>query len=219
MLAGFLMCIFLPALAHAQGGVLQYGPVNTGHPAMWFGNGAIGDGGSPQGGPVGALGLTGVGVTNSAAQGICTNSGPVTAAYAQLCLGFNNGVPQITLGGYPTPAALQFLVNGTIYTIPGANCTGCGSMSAQNSSSVSISGGNIAGVNLSGVTDTGGTFNSPIISGATITSPTISNPSLTSTLTNTSTTAALIPAYGFLHINVNGTDMRIPMFSPTQAGG
>ncbi len=42
---------------------------------------------------------------------------------------------------------------------------------------------------------------------------------LSSSVTPTSTTAALIPAYGFMHINVNGTEMRIPLFSPTQAGG
>jgi hypothetical protein len=184
-LAGFLLCIFcalVPSVVFAQGGVMQYGPVNTGHPAMWYGNGAIGDGGSPQGGPVGALGLTGIGVTNSTPQAVCATSGPITTSYAQLCLGFNNGTPQITLGGYPQPTSLQFLINGNTYTIPSNLCSACGTMAAQNANNVSISGGSISNVALSGLT-------SAVFNGATLTNTVLSNTDLTLTTAGQTLTA------------------------------
>jgi hypothetical protein len=41
---------------------------------------------------------------------------------------------------------------------------------------------------------------------------------ISSAVTATGATAAAVPAYGFLHINVNGTECRVPLFSATQAG-
>jgi hypothetical protein len=66
--------------ASAQTPVKQSGTVTPGHVPMWTTNGVIQDGGTAaQGFP------TSFGVTASG-PGICQNSGPITAAYNQICL-------------------------------------------------------------------------------------------------------------------------------------
>ncbi len=66
----------------AQGDPInQSGRVTPGHPMMWITNNVAGDGGTAAQGL-----LTGLGVTASGPS-ICANSGPVTSAYNQICLG------------------------------------------------------------------------------------------------------------------------------------
>lgn len=99
----------------AEAQVIQNGPVTPGHVAQWITNNVVGDGGASTAGNLNSLGITATGTP------FCINSGPINAAYEQLCLGLTaGGVGTIYMngfGGAPT-ASLQFNVNGTNYTFP-----------------------------------------------------------------------------------------------------
>lgn len=69
------------ALAQQGDPINQSGLVTPGHPIMWITNNVAGDGGTAAQGL-----LTGLGVTASGPS-ICANSGPVTGAYNQICMG------------------------------------------------------------------------------------------------------------------------------------
>lgn len=128
--------------AHAQGGVLWYGAGTPGHVASVLASGAITDGGTATNGLLSAVGVTAPG------QGICQNSGPITEAFSEICLGFTGITPTIFASG---DTSLILNINGTTFTLPGSgSCLGCGTMAGQNAVSVAITGGTIAGANVTG---------------------------------------------------------------------
>lgn len=109
----FLSALFLIGsltLAYAQGGtVTQSGYVTPGHAAMWITNGVIGDGGTAASGNLTSLGVTASG------PGICQDSGPISGAYNQICLGITQtGGGQISVNNYNGGSGgLTFSLNGT----------------------------------------------------------------------------------------------------------
>lgn len=103
-----LACFAAAPAAQAQ--VRQSGTVSPGHVAQWTTSGIIQDGGTSLSGSLTTLGITANGGTP-----FCINSGPITAAYEQLCLGIGGtGAGTISLGsfgGAPTPG-LSIAING-----------------------------------------------------------------------------------------------------------
>ena len=129
-----LLCVLLPRLVLAQGAILQSGPVTAGHPAAWFANGVLGDAGPATNGLLSQLG-----VTQSGTCGIGLNSGPVTSAYVEVCLGFGAGQAQLSVtplaGNGATPLNIidpaGVLVNGAIVgTVNNYNLTEPGSVAS-----------------------------------------------------------------------------------------
>lgn len=113
VLAAFLL---LAGPAFAQS-VQQSGTVTAKHVAAWVTSGVIGDGGSSASSPI-----TSIGVTNNGGSGICVNSAlPTSPGYQALCLGSNTtGPATISLQNFGTATAqnLQFVINGTVVTLP-----------------------------------------------------------------------------------------------------
>ena len=110
--------LFLAGLSDIQAqSVLQSGTVVPNHATIWNSNGVVQDGGTASDSPLSTLG-----VTNATTAGICVSSGRSTATgRQQLCLGAPLNAPaQITLQNYGTATAqnLQFVINGTVVTIP-----------------------------------------------------------------------------------------------------
>lgn len=116
-----LAVMLAPLSAYGQS-VQQSGTVVPKHAAAWTTNGVIQDAGTASN-----PNITTFGVVNNGGQGICVDTGLTTAAgYQQLCLSASlNGAAVISLQNYgtATPQNLEFLINGTIITIP----TGAGS--------------------------------------------------------------------------------------------
>lgn len=114
--------------AGAQTSVRQTGNITPGHAAAWTTTGVIQDAGTAASGKFSSLGVT------AAGPGFCQNSGPITAAYYQLCLGVTSGgVNTISVAGFGGAgnASLQFNINGTTYPFtPG---TGSGNMTGPTS--------------------------------------------------------------------------------------
>lgn len=109
MISKYIVAAALFVAVHpAAAQVRQAGNVTPGHAAMWTTTGVIQDGGTPAKGN-----LTGVGVTASG-PGICQNSGPVTGAYNQFCLGVTqNGGANISLYNYAgATGGFTFTLNG-----------------------------------------------------------------------------------------------------------
>ena len=106
----------------AQAQVLQSGTVTAGHAAMWAGNGLIKDAGTAANGFI-----TSLGIVNNGGPGICTQSAATTSAgYNQLCLSASTSAAAvISLQNYGTATAqgLNFNINGTTYSFPGALST------------------------------------------------------------------------------------------------
>jgi len=101
--------------------IRQSGSITPGHAVRWITNGVIGDAGTASSGL-----LTTLGVTANGPGAICVNSGPITSAYNQLCLGATtNGGSRISsyaYGGATTPG-ITFDINGTLQsflTVQGA---------------------------------------------------------------------------------------------------
>lgn len=110
--------LFLAGLSDIQAqSVLQSGTVVPNHNTIWNSNGVVMDGGTASDSPLSTLG-----VTNATTAGFCISSGRSSAAgRQQLCFGAPlNGPAQITLQNYGTATAqnLQFVINGTVITIP-----------------------------------------------------------------------------------------------------
>ena len=102
-----LLVVFLfPWAASAQ--VQQSGTVTPGHATMWTTNGVIQDGGASSAGNITSLGVTGTGTP------FCVNSGAVTGAYQQLCLGISSSSASIILQNYggASTAPLNFIIDG-----------------------------------------------------------------------------------------------------------
>ncbi len=98
--------------AAAQQPVKQSG-TTPGHAVRWIAPGTIADGGTA------AVGfLTSVGVVASG-PAICQNSGPVTAAYNQICLGVTSTGGTVTLNNFNgATGGLSFVVNGVTQLLP-----------------------------------------------------------------------------------------------------
>lgn len=111
-----LLTIFFSSQAFGQS-VQQSGSVSPTHAPYWVTNGIIGDGGTAADSPI-----TTLGITSNTAAGLCVSSGRVTAAgRQQLCLGAPlSGAAVISLQNYGTATAqnLEFIINGTVVTIP-----------------------------------------------------------------------------------------------------
>ncbi len=103
------------SLASAQTTVKQSGQVTPGHVPYWATNGVIADGGTAQNGF-----LTSLGTVGNTVFGQCHNSGPITGAYTQLCIGATSaGGSVITASGFGgASAGLSFNVGGTSYAFP-----------------------------------------------------------------------------------------------------
>lgn len=118
-LAAFLLSVFLPAAALAQGGpVTQSGQVTPGHVPAFVTSNVIGDGGSAVDGSITNLGLVGNGTP------FCINDVDVSAAsgYHQLCIGANalgGGLLSYNAFGGAAVLPFQFNINGTTYVFPG----------------------------------------------------------------------------------------------------
>lgn len=118
MLKKLLVAASLLAIAPAfSQTVQQSGTVTAKHVAAWVTSGVIGDGGSSASSPI-----TSLGVTNNGGSGICVNSAlPTSPGYQALCLGANTtGPATISLQNFGTATAqnLQFVINGTVVTLP-----------------------------------------------------------------------------------------------------
>ena len=120
---GLALLGLLLALPVQAQSVQQSGSVIPGQSTYWISNGIVGNGGNAN-----DSSITSLGVTNNTVPGFCVSSGRSTAAgRQQLCLGAPlNSAAQITLQNYgtATPQNLQFVINGTVVTIP----TGGGSV-------------------------------------------------------------------------------------------
>lgn len=103
----------LGGTAQAQS-VTQSGSVTPGHAARWVTNGVIGDAGTAANGVLTSIGTTGSGPT------ICANSGPITGAYNQICLGTTQtGGGTISLNNYNgATGGLSLTVNGVSQGFP-----------------------------------------------------------------------------------------------------
>ena len=115
LIAGTLAALWSTA-AFAQN--VQYvSPVTRNHIPVWNTNGVIADGGSSADSPISSIGIT-----NNGGAGFCVNSDRITAAgRQQLCFGASTaGAATISLQNYGTATAqnLNFVVNGTIVTLP-----------------------------------------------------------------------------------------------------
>lgn len=111
------------AVFPAQAQVLQSGTVTAGHVMVWAGNGLAKDGGTAANGFI-----TSLGITNNGGPGVCLSSAqPSTAlGYNQLCLSASTSAAAvISLQNYGTATAqnLEFNINGTTYSFPGALST------------------------------------------------------------------------------------------------
>jgi hypothetical protein len=108
-----LLCLSIGS-AHAQS-VRQSGNVTPGHIPVWLTTGVIGDGGTAAVGILTALGVTFSG------NGICQNSGPVSGAYNQICLGTTQsggGTISVTNVGGAT-GGINFQLNGVSQAVAG----------------------------------------------------------------------------------------------------
>lgn len=112
-----LVLLAILAAFPVQAQVLQSGTVTPGHVTVWAGNGLVKDGGTAANGFI-----TSLGVVNNGGPGICTQSAASTSAgYNQLCLSASTSAAAvISLQNYGTASAqnLQFVVNGTVITLP-----------------------------------------------------------------------------------------------------
>ena len=167
----FLAALLFAAPAFAQQSLLQSGPTTAGHMPMYLSNGSynpiVTDSGQAGGGAPG-VGLSELNITARCTFGIlCTNDGsgpngehmcvqdaPTTSSvgYHSLCIDANiNGQGYISyqaLGG-AMQQPFTIYVNGQAFSFPGTGtCSSCGTMAAQNSSSVSITGGSITGTTV-----------------------------------------------------------------------
>jgi hypothetical protein len=113
ILASALLLSF-PAFAQ---NVQYITPVTRNHIPVWNTNGVIADGGSSADSPISSIG-----VTNEGGAGFCVSSGRQTAAGRnQLCFGASTAGPAtISLQNFGTATAqnLQFIINGTVVTVP-----------------------------------------------------------------------------------------------------
>lgn len=207
LLATGLCLLGLTGLADAQ--VRQSGNVTPRHAVCWTQTGVIQDCGTAASSVLTSIGTTGQGPT------ICANSAGNTAPYNQLCLSANtSSAAQIILQNFngATAQTLQFLINGTVVSLPnpttplpvvsggtgsstpaGARTNlGLGTIATQDSNNITVTGGTIAGVTLSGSTITAPTITSPTVTGGTFTTPTLVSPSV-SNLTLTSGTISGLP--------------------------
>jgi hypothetical protein len=108
-----LAALLWPGHVNAQS-VQQSGSVTRGHLPYWVQSGIIGDGGTAADSPITSIGATG---------SICSNSARSSSgAWINLCLGYNSGVPTISVqnNGTATAQPLQFVINGTTYAFPGS---------------------------------------------------------------------------------------------------
>ena len=111
-----------------SGSIQQSGTVIPGHAAVWYGNGAVIDGGAP-----GAGVLSGVGVTNNGSLALGINSGLITGPFIQYGVTVNSsGTAVVSLNSFngAPSATLQYQINGTNYTfnpVGNGNITGPGS--------------------------------------------------------------------------------------------
>lgn len=109
-----LALLVSPALGQS---VQQSGTVTPRHQSYWVTSGVIGDAGTSADSPI-----TSMGVTNEGGAGICVSSQRQTAAGRnQLCLSASTtGPATISLQNYGSaaPQALQYVINGTVVTIP-----------------------------------------------------------------------------------------------------
>ena len=97
--------------------VQQSGTVTRNHIPVWNTSGVISDGGSAADSPISSIG-----VTNNGGAGFCVSSDrQIAAGRNQLCFGASTaGAATISLQNYGTATAqnLNFVVNGTIVTLP-----------------------------------------------------------------------------------------------------
>ena len=127
------------ASAQQPNTVLQSGTVTPGHPTSWVASGIVQDAGTALNGK-----LSGVGVTTGNAQAFCTNTGPTTGPYSQLCWGASNilGLASINLSANNGAAPLSFIinVNGTPVFVcnPAGICSGGGGTGGGTVSSVGL---------------------------------------------------------------------------------
>lgn len=99
------LLVLLPAVARAQGGLMQSQPVVPGHAAAWVANGVIADANGAAGtGPL----LSSLGVTSSSSCSLFANSGPTTSPYAQLCLGISTSQALLSVAGVAGAATPPF---------------------------------------------------------------------------------------------------------------
>lgn len=106
---GILALLLLSAPALAQTSVRQSGTVTPGHAAIWTAPGIIQDGGTAANGFLTSLGVI------AAGPGICQQSGVITGAYNQICLGVTaTGGGTISINNYNGgTGGLSINVNGT----------------------------------------------------------------------------------------------------------
>lgn len=141
--AALLSVVLFDTAAVAQGAVQQSGPIVPFHNSSWFGNGVIGDGGTPAKPYTSALGLFN---GSTCPFGVSSQPGPGVALtpYSTFSVCQSNTATTLSfqgLNGQPTPS-IFFNVGGAIYPFPGP---GLGSVT-----SVGLSGG------TTGLTSTGG---------------------------------------------------------------
>jgi hypothetical protein len=111
---GLLLASTICANAQAQKNIIQSGTVTPGHALSFVTDGVARDAGTATNGFLTAIGVMASG------QAICQNSGPVTGAYQQICLGVTGTGGQITFGNFggAPPGALTATINGNNYVFP-----------------------------------------------------------------------------------------------------
>lgn len=110
ILVAAILYLSTPAMATT---VQQSGTPTPGHLPYWVTNGVIGDGGTSADSPITSLGVTGQ---------ICSNSDRIASgSWNSVCIqAFTNapGVVSIQNSGAATAQGLNFVINGTIVSIP-----------------------------------------------------------------------------------------------------
>ena len=144
-LLGIICLLFLATSAQAQQPVKQSGSVTPGHAVGWITNGVVGDGGVPANGK-----LSGIGVTASG-PAICQNSGPISSAYNEICLGATStgmtlSATNVGATGGLTISAPSYTITGLIGCIQASNT---GVLSATGSDCGSGGGGSVSSVSNS----------------------------------------------------------------------
>src|ERR1700691_2487499 len=148
--------------------IKQSGAITPGHALKWIMNGIAADAGGVANGPPGT-GLTELGITNSGI-GFSVRSAPSTEPYNSLDFGYVNGTPTIQISGNGGATVLNFVINGSTYSLPGI---GTGNVIGRVSATV----GDIATFNApngelladSGVQAVGGVLTIPgVVTGRTV---------------------------------------------------
>lgn len=235
----FVAALFAaPALA--QQSILLSGATTAGHTMLFNTSGGynpvVQDAGGAGGGATG-VGLSELNITARCAYGIlcastgtgpngehfCEQDAPTTSTvgYHTLCFDANalgGGILSYQAEAGATQLPFTLYVNGQAFSFPGTGtCSSCGTMAAQNSTSVSITGGSITGTTVNPL---GGSGVVLLYSqtGSTITAPTGRNVGVVINKTS-GTTTVLLPAASNFSTCPSATNANCPIYVIKDGGG